>query len=330
MKLNRWKLIMALKSRLLFLLACWCWMIPVIGAGVRAVIKIIQMIRQGRNLNYLLDLEHNWWIYIFFVVTWLGVICLFRLTEKELLADLLFLNVEKQTDVPGGALIYPAKTDTYDKDYASEYCVKINRGKKLKPLLLYVNKKVTDIPKGAKYNLYYLKYSKLIVDVEVLEGGTKKETQVAKIPLMDPPVIPEYSKKELLEITKTYLVPFFGKMGCYIHDLYCREICATEVIPIHNIYGKKFRCCVDLKMRDNIKGIKLEVTDGIHKKERFLLDRSISTYWNCFPMCASLPPRFRGEFRRGEKKMKAVRLYYLKHSRVVVKMDVLEHDFASN
>ncbi len=363
MKISRWKLIKALKLRLLIALACKCCYLPIIGAGVWAIIKIIQMVVQERNLNYILNLDHNWWIYIFLGVTWLIAIYFYLVMEKGLLLDILFLPVEKQTEVLGSTIIYPAKTDTYDKDYASEYWVEINRGKKIKSLRLFVSKELIEIPKGTKYNLYYLKYSKLIVDVEVLEGGRKKGAQVAEIPLMDPPIIPQYSKEELREITKIHRAPLVGllcycvaglvglavwgigsweKFFCwlaleilfialfckkdrgYLRDMHCKEICVTEVIPIKNIYGKKFWYRVDKKMRDRIRGIELEVTDGMHKKERFLLYRGISTYWNCFPMCASLPPRFKDKFKPGKQKMKAVRLYYLKHSKVVVKVDVVD------
>lgn len=50
-----------------------------------------------------------------------------------------------------------------------------------------------------------------------------------------------------------------------------------------------------------------------------------SEYWNCFPMCAYLHRNFIGKrFEPGEHKLEAVRIYYLKHSGIVVKMDVKE------
>ncbi len=381
MKISRWKVINALKSRLLISLVSYCCFLPIIGAGILAIIRMIQMAMQGRSINYILNFDHNWWIYIFLAVTWLGAIYFCLMTEKGLLFDVLFLPLEKQTEVPGGTIIYPAKTDTWNKDYASEYWIEINRRKKIKPLRLFLSKELVEIPKGIKYNFYYLKYSKLIVNVEVLEGGRKEGEQAVEIPVMDPPVIPQYSKEEFRGITKTHRMPLTGlfcfcvaglvglalwgicswqyfsywyqreigrcitiwiflfaleiifvalfhkKDRGYFRDMHCKEICVTEVIPIKNIYGKKFWYLVDIKIRDRIRGIELEVTDGMHKKDRFLLYRGVSTYWDCFPMCASLPPRFRDRFTPGKHKMKAVRLYYLKHSKVVVKMDVVDIGF---
>ena len=70
----------------------------------------------------------------------------------------------------------------------------------------------------------------------------------------------------------------------------------------------------------------MEVTEGTHKSESYLLYQEISEYWNCFPMCASYEHyRARGPlFEPGKQKLKAVRIYYLKHSKIVVDMDVVE------
>ena len=62
-------------------------------------------------------------------------------------------------------------------------------------------------------------------------------------------------------------------------------------------------------------------------KMKIRLYKENSEYWNCFPMCAGYPHRYHGErFQPGEKNIKAVRLYFLKNSRIIVKLDVLTEE----
>lgn len=197
---------------------------------------------------------------------------------------------------------------------------------------------------------------------------------------MDPPIIPRYSKDELVAMTQTHrffslglliyciagfvamviwgihsfknfiywyrteigrciivwifviaLEMLFVFLFCkkdrgYLWDLYCREICVTDELPIEIIYGKTILFHIDKKiLHDKISGVELEVTEGTQNGEVFLLYREISKYWNCFPTNVSYPIRYRGpRFEPGEQKLRIVRLYYLKHSKIVVDMDVVE------
>ncbi len=124
----------------------------------------------------------------------------------------------------------------------------------------------------------------------------------------------------LLEIF--FVIQFLRLDRGYFGDMYHREICVTEVIPITRIYGRKF--IADIKNgTDRITGIELEVKNDLAKRVRFLLFKDVSEYWNCFPTYANMHWRFRGTFEPGEHKLQAVRLYYLKYSRIVVKVDVI-------
>lgn len=123
------------------------------------------------------------------------------------------------------------------------------------------------------------------------------------------------------------IVFIFVDRGYFI-DRYNRQIEVTEPIAIEDIYGKGF-LIEGKKMRDTIVGVRLQVVDGTHKNKTYRLYKENSEYWNCFSMCAHYPSRYYRycvRFQQGEFKLKAVRLYYLKKSRIVVKMDVIEKE----
>ncbi|MBQ6695282.1 MAG: hypothetical protein IJN16_01110 [Lachnospiraceae bacterium] len=378
MKISRWMLIKALRTRILTALFYSFGTLPLIGAGVWFFYKVIEKGMKRRNFFRALELDENWWVLLLLGVMWLLLIWFhYLLVERGLLLDILWQPVKKLPEVSREAIQFPAKTDIYDWNYASAYWVQMRSGKEEKPLALYVSKELGGFPKGTRYNIYYLKHSKTIVKVEVLEGV--KTPQPKEEIWMDPPIIPQYSKDELKKMTKmhrwrpkvlllyciagaialmvwgiyswqnfvywylwergrcvgiwiTFLllevlfIVMFRRVdrGCF-RDMHSGEICVTEVIPITDIYGKRFWNDIDRNFRDRIRGIELEVTDGTHKDERFLLYKEFSEYWNCFPMCAYLHRHFIGKrFEPGEHKLEAVRIYYLRHSGIVVKMDVKE------
>lgn len=378
MKISRWKIFKALKERFVLVIIMSLGSLPIIIAGIWFICRVIQLDMQGKNIYRLLDLNDNWWIHACISVIWiLMTYAYIFVVEWGLILDVLFLPMKRLSDVSANTIIYLGKTDTFDRKYASLYWINIGGEGENNLLQLLVSKEFGAIPKGDKYNIIYLKHSKLVVKVEVMEGG--REETPREIPIMDPPITPRYSKEDLIAMTKTHRLPSlvlliyciagfvvlgiwginsFGKFmywyrmeieRCigiwfflivlelflvflfrridrgYLLDLHSREICVTDVLPIETIYGKKFLCHVDKKIKDQTSGIELEVTEGTHKSENFLLYREISKYWNCFPMCASYHHRYRGpRFKSGEQKLKAVRLYYLKHSKIVVDMDVVE------
>ncbi len=378
MKISRWKILKALKKRYVLLIIMILGTLPLIIAGVWFVCRVIQLNMHGRNIYLILDLDDNWWKYAIIGVIWLLMTYSFIfIVEWGLVWDVLLLPLKRLSDVSANTMIYPEKTDTFDRKYPSEYWIGINCLEKHNLLPLFVSKEFGAIPQGDKYNIIYLKHSKLIVKVDVMEGEC--EETFSEIPFMSPPIIPRYSKEELIAMTKTHRLPslvlliyciagfaalliwgiyssrnylywyrmevgrcigiwatfivleillvflFRKKDRGYLWDVHCREIGVTEVIPIEIIYGKKFLCRVDKKIKDQTRGIELEVTKGTHKSESFLLYQEISEYWNCFQMCASYHHRYRGPlFEPGKQKLKAVRIYYLKHSKIVVDMDVVE------
>ncbi len=131
----------------------------------------------------------------------------------------------------------------------------------------------------------------------------------------------------ILLLLELYLIALFCWLdkGCF-YDIISKKICVTEAIPITDIYGEKILLSdMEGMIKRRIRGIRLKVTDGIHKKKKFLLYENISEYWNCFPLCLRTPiPRHQHDlkYRPGEHKLEAVRIYYLKHSGIVVKLEV--------
>ncbi len=176
---------------------------------------------------------------------------------------------------------------------------------------------------------------------------------------MDEPVIPRYDREKIKIITRhqawrsnvmavlsivgglnllicrtplslfcevAFVIVFIFVDRGYFIDRYNRQIEVTEPIAIEDIYGKGF-LFEGKKIRDTIIGVRLQVVDGIHKNKTYRLYKENLEYWNCFPMCAGYPHRYHGErFQPSEKNIKAVRLYFLKNSRIIVKLDVLTEE----
>lgn len=339
------------------------------------ILKIADKIRGRQDISRALDLKDNLPVYLILLAVWLFAIYInYRLVERKLMVDLLFMPVEKVSKVTGSKIKYPVKTDIYDWHYAGEYQIEV-MDEKGKTLNLYVNKDIKAMPKGTLYNIFYLKNSRLIVDIEVLESKKKDEIEKEMNLNLCPAQIPKYTKDELKELTKTHRLPvmamfvyciigmaaivtwgiysyqeyfywyvlethrcaaiwilfagmetafilMFRKLDRgYIKDMRHTEICVTEGILAENIYGRKFIYRVDRRFKDKIRAVEFEVIKGKSKNERFLMYTQVSEYWNCLPMCTRLPAKFTGRFEKGDCKINAVRLYYLKNSKIVVKVD---------
>ncbi len=376
MQISRLTLIKALWKRLLLSVFWLLFALLWIGVAAFFVFRVVDLAIDGRNIVWLLDLDDNWLIWILFAASWCMIVYTSFYAEGGYLLDVLLLRIKKRSGVSRNDVIFPFATDTSNYHYAEVFPVQIGRKE---PLHLFVNRRVTAIPYGTEYDIFYLRRSRVIVRAEVLDGFKPPEKQ--QIILMDDPVVPQYSKDELKAITKphrwrpiglfVYRVAGLGALVAwlihtlrdpvywymretpraigglvffallellliyifkfwergYFLDLYRKEVCASEVIPISDIYGRKF-----IWKMNSISGVELEVTDGTYKRERFLLYTNISEYWNCFPMnILNLPRRRFGgiahfNFTRGEHKLKAVRLYYLRNSRIVLKVDAMTEE----
>lgn len=374
--IGRLKLIKALWKQLLLSVFWLLFALLWIGVAAVLVFRVVDLAIDGRNILWLLDLDDNWLILILFAISWCMIVYTSFYAEGGYILDVLLLRIEKRSGVSRNDVIFPFSTDTSNYRYAEVFPVQIGRKE---PLNLLVNRKLTTIPYGTEYDIFYLKRSRVIVHAEVLEGFKPPEKN--QMILMDEPVIPKYSKVELKAMTKPhhwrpiglffYCLAGFGALVAwaihtlrdpvywyireaprairglvfftllevflicifrhwergYFPDLHRGDIAVSEVIPVSDIYGRKF-----IWKLNTITGVQLEVTNGTHKRERFLLYTNISEYWNCFPMnILNLPRRRYGgighfKFEAGQHRLKAVRLYYLKRSRIVVKVEIIKED----
>lgn len=354
MKISRWKLVKALGVRILGSTLYFTLMWGVLGVVSLLIYRTVEIGMTGGNvLKFIKDM----WI-VFFVLISYGVLSIRYSGEvqKGFLLDIILGRVERVLDIYSNTMELHSTYSIFDRRYAKEYWIEIQKTKRNEALKLYVNKNISVLPKGQKYNLYYLKGSKTLVNAEVF--GEKKVAVKEEI-RMDEPVIPRYDREKIKIITRhqawrsnvmavlsivgglnllicrtplslfcevAFVIVFIFVDRGYFIDRYNRQIEVTEPIAVEDIYGKGF-LFEGKKIRDKIIGVRLQVVDGIHKNKTYRLYKENSEYWNCFPMCAGYLHRYHGErFQPGEKNIKAVRLYFLKNSRIIVKLDVLTEE----
>lgn len=104
----------------------------------------------------------------------------------------------------------------------------------------------------------------------------------------------------------------------YFLDILGRKISATTVLPFEKVKSKK--CIYDLKGK--VIGLILELEVGTEQPQRVIMYNSVSEYGDGFEM----HPRYSHRQLRyvpNDYNISSVRFYYLKHSKIVVKMDVV-------
>lgn len=114
-----------------------------------------------------------------------------------------------------------------------------------------------------------------------------------------------------------YLKGFKG----YFLDILTRKVSATTVLPFETIKSKK--CIYD--MHGNVIGLIVLLDVGTEQPQRLIVYNNVSQYWNGFEM----HPRYSHRHVRylpDDYNIGSVRFYYLKHSKIVVKMDVVVND----
>ncbi len=160
--------------------------------------KIVEM---ARNVKDILELfKETWLLWIGLGLGWFSMIYACLQVERGYILDILLMRVEKLSEVRRNAIEFQV-ANLEGLDYLSEYNIQVSRDNK-KTLYMYVNESLGVIPKGKKYNIYYLKGCKAVVKVEVLEGAVEPEKE--ELILMDEPIIPQYSKEELKVMTKMH------------------------------------------------------------------------------------------------------------------------------
>lgn len=114
-----------------------------------------------------------------------------------------------------------------------------------------------------------------------------------------------------------YLKGFKG----YFLDILTRKVSATTVLPFETIKSKK--CIYD--MHGNVIGLIVLLDVGTEQPQRLIVYNNVSQYWNGF----EIHPRYGHRHVRylpDDYNIGSVRFYYLKHSKIVVKMDVVVND----
>lgn len=107
----------------------------------------------------------------------------------------------------------------------------------------------------------------------------------------------------------------------YFLDILTQKVSATTVLPFETIKSKK--CIYD--MHGNIIGLILLLDVGTEQPKRLIVYNNVSQCWNAFEM----HPRYSHQHVRylpDDYNICSVRLYYLKSSKIVVKMDVVFND----
>ncbi len=113
------------------------------------------------------------------------------------------------------------------------------------------------------------------------------------------------------------LVVYIKGFKGYFLDILSRKVSATTVLPFETIKSKK--CIYD--MHGKVIGLILLLDVGTEQPQRLIVYNNVSQYWNGFEM----HPRYSHRHVRylpDDYNICSVRFYYLKSSKIVVKMDV--------
>lgn len=106
----------------------------------------------------------------------------------------------------------------------------------------------------------------------------------------------------------------------YWADMLRGEIQATEVIPYNKIVCAKY---VNVA-QEKVCAVGIRVNTDIYKNNLFVIYNNVSKYWNCFTV--DLECFYKGiKYQSGNYEFQAVRFYYLKNSKLVVGVEVIEN-----
>ncbi len=132
------------------------------------------------------------------------------------------------------------------------------------------------------------------------------------------------SKRELIAIISiagleiACLVIYVKGFKGYFLDILTRKVSATTVLPFETIKSKK--CIYD--MHGNVIGLILSLDVGTEQPKRLIVYNNVSQYWNGFEMHPKYSHRH-VRYLPDDYNICSVRFYYLKSSKIVVKMDVV-------
>ena len=112
-----------------------------------------------------------------------------------------------------------------------------------------------------------------------------------------------------------YLKLFRG----YLVDMCTCQICATELLPVKNVvYCKNYA-----RIGKDAAWAEIRIKKEQYKRS-LLIYKNVSKYWNCFPDELSYTYDKNDYYDgKGKYQFEAVRFYYLKYSKLVVKVEVV-------
>ncbi len=120
----------------------------------------------------------------------------------------------------------------------------------------------------------------------------------------------------LLVIEIIWLVVYCKGFKGYFLDMLIPQIAATTMLPVEKVTSKK--CIYDFS--GNVIGLILVIEVGMEQPQRLIIYNNVSEYWNGFDMHPKYSHR-QIRYVPREYDIESVRLYYLKNSKLVVKME---------
>lgn len=120
----------------------------------------------------------------------------------------------------------------------------------------------------------------------------------------------------LLVIEIIWLVVYFKGFKGYFLDMLIPQIATTTMLPVEKVTSKK--CIYDFS--GNVIGLILVIEVGMEQPQRLIIYNNVSEYWNGFDMHPKYSHR-QIRYVPREYDIESVRLYYLKNSKLVVKME---------
>ncbi len=104
----------------------------------------------------------------------------------------------------------------------------------------------------------------------------------------------------------------------YVTDMCTGQICATELLPVKNVvYCKNYA-----RIHKDAAWAEIRIKREQYKRS-FLIYKNVSKYWDCFPGESAVYDQRDSCSGKGKYQFDAVRFYYLRNSKLVVKVEVV-------